>query len=408
MSVTAALAVLTAGAAGDKWAPLRTLVEGWAFTDDFVVTVGTVRDGKHEQLFAHEHGQMKLDSRIGTGSTSKWPMAMTMVGVVNSGAISSLDDPVHKYVSWWTSNSSDLRSRVTLKHLLSFTSGFGAMDGHGAVPPPQDKKEARRAFLQAHSSRYDVDCLSNSSADYVSCARRIYEVVGGPGGSGIIGEPGKVYSYNSYHLQLAGAVAAEATGLPIQSIIEKFLVKPYGMASTGCNGTNPVLAGCVMTTPRDYGSFLANTLGYSVLPRRLVEESEKDYTPFLSDSYTMFGNYAFGHYLLCFDSYRGYTKECREAGVQVDPGAYGYYTAVDRRLGYYYQVAAYEHTEKTFPRSGIPEYLAQLIKPIIDDIVTGAPDVAAAAAHSTPEYRKLSLVDINYIAGCYNHPETCI
>eukprot|EP01065_Artemidia_motanka_P042081 TRINITY_DN557_c0_g1_i2.p1 TRINITY_DN557_c0_g1~~TRINITY_DN557_c0_g1_i2.p1 ORF type:complete len:409 (+),score=148.91 TRINITY_DN557_c0_g1_i2:103-1329(+) len=408
MPLLPALAVLsTAAAPGDKWKPLDSLLQGWAYTDDFVVTVGTVRDGKHEQLFAHEHGQMKLDSRIGTGSTSKWPMAMTMVGVVNSGAISSLDDPVHKYVSWWTSNSSDLRSRVTLKHLLSFTSGFGAMDD--IVAESDDKKKAaRRAFLQAQHRLHDVDCLSDQGANYNDCAKTIYEVVGGPGGSKLIGVPGKVFSYNSYHLQLAGAVASAATGLNIQEIIDKFLVKPYGMASTGCNGTNPVLAGCVQTTPADYGRFLGSTLGYSVLPKELVVTSEQDYTPFMTDYYTMYGNYAFGHYLLCFDSIAGYTPACKAAGVQIDPGAFGYYPAMDRRLNYYYQVAAYEHTNITYPRSGIPEYLAQLIKPIIDDIVTGSPNVSAAAGHSTPEYRKLALADVNYISQCYFQPETCI
>merc|ERR1719313_2530960 len=109
---------------------------------------------------------------------------MMFVGLVNDGTIKSLDDPAHKYVTWWTSDPKDKRSRVTLRHLLSFTSGFG-----GGAPG-----------LAGQTVKDNVDdasatkCLNNRFGNYLSCAQAIYETVS------MLGEPGTVYSYNSYHL----------------------------------------------------------------------------------------------------------------------------------------------------------------------------------------------------------------
>ena len=50
------------------------------------------------------------------------------------------------------------------------------------------------------------------------------------------------------------------------------------------------------------------------------------------DDYTLYGDYAFGHFLMCFDSVKGFTKECQEAQCHMDPGAYG--TSADWSLGF--------------------------------------------------------------------------
>ena len=57
-----------------------------------------------------------------------------------------------------------------------------------------------------------------------------------------MGNPGTVYSYNSYHLRLAGTLGLIVTGLDIQSFLEKYLWTPYEMKNSFCNGTNPDLA----------------------------------------------------------------------------------------------------------------------------------------------------------------------
>ena len=78
----------------DKWTPLRTLLDGWLFTKNYAVNVGTV-DGSE---FVYTHGNMTMDTPVGTLSTSKWPSAMMMAGLVNDGTIESLDDKASKYL----------------------------------------------------------------------------------------------------------------------------------------------------------------------------------------------------------------------------------------------------------------------------------------------------------------------
>eukprot|EP00756_Hemistasia_phaeocysticola_P036567 Hpha_TRINITY_DN16648_c3_g5::TRINITY_DN16648_c3_g5_i1::g.183416::m.183416 len=416
MRSAAMLLPLVACAAGvdssaSKWAPLDALIKGWAFTDDFVVTIGVMqKDGSVKREYVHQHGKMTLDTQIGTGSTSKWPMAMMVTGAVADGSIGSLNDPVNKYLDYWTKDPADNRSYVELKHLLSFTSGFGG--GH-----PGDEVQATRAMARQALRREDVrgdfpadpvPCMDKSDADFEECARSIYEIIGGPGGRNMSGRPGTVYAYNSYHLQLAAAVVCAATNLTIQQVFHKYLFTPYGMKSSYCNGTNPVLAGCMVTTPGDYDRFLAATLGRTVLPKSLVDASEQDYTPFLTPYPTLYGNYAFGHFLSCFDNPHGFTQACKEAHVHADPGAFGFYPTMDRKYKYYMQVAAFEAGNITYGRSGIPEYLAQLIKPISDSIVAGDKMVPLESQHSTPAYRALAFIDVNYIAQCYLQPLSCI
>lgn len=406
-----AAAAPRAAAAAGEWAPLRELLRGWQFNDDFAVAVGVVRDGEHRRLFTHEQGKLTMQSRVGTGSTSKWPAAMMLAGAVADGTVESLDSPAHRYVPWWTADPADRRSRVTLRHLLSFTSGFG--DGHpgddaraAAAPRAERRRRARRTFRGAQRVGLNASCIDDAGADPDACARTIYEDIGGPMGVNMTGEPGTVYSYNSFHLQLAAAMVTRASGLTMQQVIEKYLVGPYKMSNTSCKGTNPQLAGCFVTTGDDYANFLAGVLGYTVLPKEIVEASERDYTTFQSQYYTLYGDYGFGHFLSCFDSVEGFTEECRRARVHIDPGAFGFMPMIDRRYNYYIELVAFEASEVSYPRSGIPEYLAQLIKPIADAIIRGD-NVSQSAAHSTPAFQRLAMIDVNYIADCYLHPEHC-
>lgn len=153
----------------DRWSPLKDLLSGWLFTEDFAVSIGTAEDN---QVFLYQAGNMTMHTPVGTASTSKWPSAMMLAGLVNDGTISSLDDPANKYLSWWTKDPADKRSKVTLRHLLSFTSGFG-----GGHPGNEHINARRRMPVVEPSVDAPVTCLYNSKADIDACAKQIYNRV---------------------------------------------------------------------------------------------------------------------------------------------------------------------------------------------------------------------------------------
>jgi len=234
----------------------------------------------------------------------------------------------------------------------------------------------------------------------VNCAKQIYEKVK------LEGVPGEVYSYNSNHLQIAGAVAVAASGLSIKAIIQKYLFHDFGMNESEYPGSNPDLATMLRTTGYDYEQFLSGLLSYKARSKQIVDASEEDATPFMSDYYSLYGNYGFGHFLLCFDSVDGFTEACQKAKCHIDPGAFGFYPLIDRRIGYYFELVTFE-TGKYYPRSGIPEYLAQAVKPLIDDIMLGR-DISENSSHHAPGFNALSLADVNYITGCLVDPKSCL
>ncbi len=362
------------------WEALRAQLDNWAFTDAFALTVGNASG----PLFAYTKGGFTLRTRVETASTSKWPLALMMLGLVADNTIPSLDAPVASYTPWWTQAKTDPKARVTMRHLLSFTSGFG--DG---APGKENGTKT---------------CMDSATASFLPCAKAVYR------STKLTGLPGRTYTYNSVHLQLAGAVAMTASSLTIQQLLSKYLFHPYDMHLTSCempSAANPQLAICLNTTALDYEQFLLRTLRHDVLPKELVDESERDATPFLSDYYTLYGNYGFGHFLECFDSVDGFTDECKAARVHADPGAFGFYPLIDRRLGYYMQIVAYQTGRKDYPRSGIPEYLRLLAKPLVDAAIQGKDAEAEAFGHHSPRLNSLSIADLNYVADCFLHPNHC-
>jgi len=242
-----------------------------------------------------------------------------------------------------------------------------------------------------------------SQGEVSACAKSIYEQIA------LIGTPGEVYSYNSNHLHLAGAVAVAASKLSVQQVIHKYLTVPFGMNSSHYEGKCPDFAASLVTTGNDYESFLQSLLSYRYPSRAIIEASERDATPFLSDYYTLYGNYGFGHFLMCFDSYNGFTDACREAQLHFDPGAFGYIPIIDRKLGYYLQVVSAEiQPTGSYPLSGIPEYLAVAIKPHVDAIMSKSPPDDEEHMHHTPSMLSIGVADVNYMLNCKLHPLQCM
>ena len=178
----AALLLAAGAAAKDPWDLLREGAEAWHaldFDGEFSVNVGN----DHGTLFRWESpGFSSSKTRLAGASLSKWPAAIMISGLVNDGTL-SYDDKANKHIKWWTKNPLDKRSHVTLRHLLSFTSGF-----------------------------YD-DAYVYCESDFETCTGKMYKNL--TDSFDYKGGPGTSFQYLSCHLQFAGAmaVAASVSGL---------------------------------------------------------------------------------------------------------------------------------------------------------------------------------------------------
>ena len=211
-ATTAAATVSTTAVVSttSAWDDLTTQLSAWPLsgTAGFAVTVGNASG----ILFEYSRTPFTLHTSIETASTSKWPMAMMFTGLVQDGTIQSLDSYASDYVPWWSSDRTchnatqcDAKGNITVRHLLSFTSGFddGEVPGGGG------------------GGGNATSCMDNSKGDYIACTKLIYQNLN------LTGNPGRTFAYNSLHLQLMGAIAHYATkGLSIQAIFQKYYVTP--------------------------------------------------------------------------------------------------------------------------------------------------------------------------------------
>ena len=356
MPLVAILSVqlFTLAAGRDPWAPLRSGLDAWAalqFGGQFAVNVGDANG----TLFTWESPSFSMaHTKMAGASLSKWPAAIMLAGLVNDGTL-RFDDRANQYLKWWSTDESDPRSRITLRHLLSFTSGYSR---DGMVPPwvKCDGFMACAEALYAHSSQHTE-------------------------------EPGTVWAYISSHLQFAGAMAVAASGKDIQTLFHHYLYRPFNMTQTTWTPLkDPQMATGITTTGDDFEQLLTRLLSYSVLPRSVLDQMETDYSqpPCTPSGDGWFGHYAMGHWWECigYGTPLSYEREplpdvCVDAHVQAGPGMFGYYPLIDRsgggraagpaRPGYYFQIALQE----PYALSGIPEYLRVMAKPMVDAILSG-------------------------------------
>jgi len=298
-------------------------------------------------------------------SLSKWPSAVMISGLVNDGTM-SYDDKASKYLKWWATDPSDPRSAITLRHLLSFTSGFDE-DAYEICPP------------------WD---------SFDKCTEKQYEKT--PYNATISPRPGTHWAYLSCHLQFAGAMAAAASGKDIQALFGEYLYKPYNMTSTSWSGggKNPSMAAGITTTGADFENMMQRLLTASVLGESTLAQMETDWSkePCHPSGDGWFGHYGMGHWWECLGyGDAGHEKDalpavCADAAVQAGPGEFGWYPLLDRSGGggaagparqpYYMQVILQEPDAL----SGIPEYLRVMLKPLVDQILAGNDPAAGGSA----------------------------
>merc|ERR1712166_162315 len=236
--------VLSVGA--DDWAQVAQLLESFHNLSNssancsecrgFTFTAGDSTGRK----FTFQKGSIQPSTPLLMASSSKFPAALAVAGAVADGHL-SFDTYAHQIFPWWSSNPADIRSGVTLRHLLSFTSGFYWED----------------------ASSGNCSCIAGLAGSILftpeRCAEQIYRK------APFKFKPGSTFAYNSFHLQVAGAMAAKAAGLTVQGLLHKYLIQKLNLKHTGwLLGQNPMLAAAMHTTADDYDTILSSYLSYQL------------------------------------------------------------------------------------------------------------------------------------------------
>lgn len=192
--------------------------------------------GKKDQVLSLVHfGGIKTDTQYPIASASKWLTAATVMVLVDEGKL-SLDAPV----SSWLPTLPPAAGQLTLRQLMSQTSGLAGSDGE--------------LFDLAQDHRIT---LEQSAMDVT---RRP-----------LISKPGKVFAYGGPGFQVVGAVVEAVTGKRWADIFKEKIGDPLGMTHTYwthlrldtenelpvSETKNPVLQGGAVSTADDYLHFLS-------------------------------------------------------------------------------------------------------------------------------------------------------
>ena len=210
-----------------------------------------VHDG--ETVYAKGFGDVGPDDSIAVASAAKWISAAALLSLVGEGLL-ELDAPLSRLLPYLSDGGDpDYKAGITLRMLLSHTSGLPAV----------------------------VPSLYDPTLTLAQCAERLatypFET-----------QPGKVFRYADLPMQLAGRAAEVVTGKPWAEVFRERIALPLGMAGTNYDvpgpTQNPQLAVGLRSSALDYSHFLEMLLargtfeGRKVLSPDLVSEMLRDQT----------------------------------------------------------------------------------------------------------------------------------
>jgi len=265
-------------------------------------------------LYRADRGNIVHDAPLPIASASKWMAAALVMNVVDEGKL-SLDEPIGKRLPEFTGDA----ATITLRQIMSFTSGQGSLQGL-------------------------VDVRQDPGISLAESARQIAALP-------LQDRPGTVFKYGSPALQIAGALVEQATGESWSRLFEERIAGPLGMTHTSWGNPlrpgmptaavhNPNLQAGATTTADDYGRFLTMLAadgvyqGRRILSAQSVAAMETAQTLGVPKAFIPPGGdnakpeYALGNWC-----------ESVEAGgvcrLVSSPGAFGTFPWIDRKTGLY-------------------------------------------------------------------------
>jgi CubicO group peptidase (beta-lactamase class C family) len=192
-------------------------------------------------LLVLQDGKIRLERYKSPHSpTTRWnsfsiakSITSTLVGAaMKDGAISSLDDPVTRYIKGLRGSAYD---EVTVRQLLTMTSGVKWNEDYTDV-----NSDVARMYAQPPDPGFDMT---------VSYVRKLPREA----------PPGTKWVYKTSETNLVGVLVAEATGKNLADYLSEKIWRPYGMerdAEWMIDDVGHEQGGCCLAvTLRDYGRF---------------------------------------------------------------------------------------------------------------------------------------------------------
>ncbi|MDP4503199.1 serine hydrolase domain-containing protein [Nonomuraea turcica] len=148
---------------------------------------------------------------VHTGSSGKAFTAAVVLTLEAEGRL-SLGDPVNKWLPGVVNVNGYDGNKITIRHLLSNTSGLFAT---GLAPEVSHRYATRSGFLQHRFDTFTTEELLRVAVSQPP-----------------VGEPGERFEYANGGFHLAGAIIEEVTGSSYAEEVERRVIQPLGLAHT--------------------------------------------------------------------------------------------------------------------------------------------------------------------------------
>jgi len=268
---------------------------------------------------------LKTPSVLASGS--KWPAATALLKMIDH-AKADLDAPMSRYLSWWTTNSSDPRSRATMRHFLSMTSGM-VTDGDDMNAQFLNDSSIRKAYSQNGMPVYFA-CTETSN---IACMQKVYDA------SPALFVPGEYFSYGSLSFNFVAAAMEAIYQKNIGDLLDEYFLRPLNFTGKWWPHEKPLLGGTLVASADDMDKFNLAMLRREFLSPVLHNEQEHitlQYDQY-STSNLVTGPYGLGVWADCDRmGPQPWPLECQLARRFTHMGCNGYWNYVNRRDGYYY------------------------------------------------------------------------
>jgi CubicO group peptidase (beta-lactamase class C family) len=352
VGVISALAAACGGSSAPALAPAPAPVPSpWTAVDQAAATAFAASSGisgmtlavfdrNDVKVFEKNYGAFSATQRVPVGSASKIVAGPVLLRLVGQGLL-SLDSTTAQVLGW-----SGVRGTITLRHLLSFTSGL--------TP--------------------NAACINNPSITLAACVNQIRDDP-----NALLAAPGVRYDYGSTHLQVAARMAEVVTGKTWNAIFAEQLGAPLGLPADSTFFTlaeqqvgtiNPRVAGGLSTTLDQFARILAISFhrgtykGFTYAPAALFDAQAVEPYPGVTIGVSPYVNiglpyrYGLAAWLECDTPATG-------CSTIASPGAFGWTPWVDRANGYYAILGMYKGG---LDDNGVVDFsvnLAQQLKPLI-------------------------------------------